>query len=415
MKIWFGYQLATVRAMDSASVSDPDGYKPGPLSGVRVLDLTSVVMGPLSTQMLGDLGADVITIEDRAGDTNRAMGPGPHPGMSGVSLNLMRNKRSVGLDLKHPDGRHAFLRIAATSDVVITNLRPAPLGRLRLAYSDLREVRPDIVFCQAQGYPSDSDKADFPAYDDIIQSASGIGELFARQGHQPSLLPTLVADKVAGLTITSAVLAALFHRSVTGEGQHIEVPMLDVMRAFVLVEHGAGAIPEPALDTAGYRRILTAERRPQETADGWINVLPYIEEHYLALFRAGGRDDILGDPRIATRESRIANSDTLYSDVAAILTQRSTEQWLEFCEEQDIPATRSISLDELVETLPLAEHPTAGTYRVIPPPVRFSATPASVRSPAPTMGQHGREALATVGYSEAELDELESAGVLFHG
>ncbi|MDA3041307.1 MAG: CoA transferase, partial [Actinomycetota bacterium] len=320
---------------------DLEPFEPGALSGVRVLDLTSVVMGPLSTQLLGDLGADVVSIEDSVGDTNRSMGPGPQPGLSGVSLNLLRNKRSVSLDLKHPEGRAAFLRLAATADVMVTNLRPGPLGRLRLTYEDIRSVRPDIVFCQAHGYPSDGPQADSPAYDDIIQSASAVGELFERQGHEPSLLPTLVADKVAGLTIASAVLAALFHRSRTGRGQRIEVPMIDVMRAFVLVEHGAGAIPEPPVDKAGYRRILTPERRPQRTSDGWINVLPYTREHYQTLFGAGGRDDLFDDPRTETRESRIANSDSLYREIAAILTQRSTQQWLALCDEHDIPATRA--------------------------------------------------------------------------
>ena len=399
--------------MNTTSGTD-DGTPPnGPLAGIRVLDLSSVIMGPMATQVLGDLGADVITIEDQSGDTNRSMGPGPRPGLSGVSMNLLRNKRSVGLDLKSPAGKNAYLKLAATSDIVVTNLRPKPLSRLGLTYDDIVQVKPDIVFCQAQGYPSDSDKADAPAYDDIIQSASAIGDLFERQGHQPSLLPTLVADKVAGLTIASSVMAALFHRATTGEGQYIEVPMIDVMRSFVLVEHGAGAIPEPQLDRAGYRRILTAERRPQQTADGWINVLPYTDDHYHALFRLGDREDLIDDPRIASRESRIANSDSLYHDVATILRERSTEEWLGHCEDAGIPATSAASLDDLVEELPLADHPAGGQYRVIPPPVRFSATPASVRSAAPLMGQHGREVLAEVGYSPADLDGLEADGVLF--
>ncbi|MDH3679519.1 MAG: CoA transferase [Acidimicrobiia bacterium] len=393
-------------------MSQSETNQRGPLDGVRVLDLSSVIMGPFSTQLLGDLGADVVSIEDRTGDTNRSMGPGPVPGLSGVSLNLLRNKRSVGLDLKRPAGRDALLRIAATSDVFVTNLRPGPLGRLRLTYDDVRTVRPDIVFCQAHGHPSDSADADAPAYDDIIQSASGIGELFQRQGHEPSLLPTLVADKVAGFTIASAVLAALYHHGRTGEGQHIEVPMIDVMRAFVLVEHGAGAIPEPPLDTAGYRRILTAERRPQETADGWINVLPYTDAHYHALFRAGGRAELIDDARIASRESRIANSDSLYREVAGILRQRTTAEWLTFCETEGIPASRAASLSDLVAALPLADHPRAGRYRVVPPPVRFSVTPASVRHPAPLVGEHGREVLADLGYSAAQLDALEADGVL---
>ena len=387
----------------------------GPLEGIRVLDLSSVIMGPFSTQVLGDLGADVIVVEDRRGDTNRSMGPGPTPGLSGVSLNLMRNKRSIGLDLKVPGGRTVFLDLAARSDVVVTNLRPGPLGRLRLTYDDVRAVRPDVVFCQAHGYPSDSADAERPAYDDIIQSASAIGHLFERQGHPPSLLPTLVADKVAGLTIATSILAALHHRTTTGEGQRIEVPMVDVMRAFVLVEHGAGAIPEPPVDDAGYRRILTAERRPQPTADGWINVLPYTDAHYRALFETGGRDDLLDDPRIATRESRIANSPTLYRIVAEILVKRSTDEWLTFCDREGIPATRAASLEDLVATLPVSEHPVAGTYRVIPPPVRYSVTPPSVRSPAPLPGQDGRDVLAELGYDDTAIEALVADGALFEG
>lgn len=385
----------------------------GPLVGVRVIDLTSVIMGPVATQTLGDLGAEVVSIEGRRGDTNRSMGPGPVPGLSGTSMNLMRNKRSLGLDLKQEAGRAAFLRLAATSDVVVTNLRPGPLGRLGLTYDDVRAVRPDIVFCQAHGYPSDSDKADAPAYDDIIQSASAVGELFARQGHRPALLPTLVADKVAGMTIVSAILAALYHRALTGAGQHIEVPMIDVMRSFVLTEHGAGAIAEPPQSEPGYQRILTPERRPQQTVDGWINVLPYTDEHYHHLFRAGGRDDLLDDARIATRASRIANSDSLYREVATILAGRTTAAWLDFCDEHAIPCTAAASLQDLIDELPLAQHPIAGPYRQIPPPVRYSATPASIRRHAPLTGENGREVLAEAGYDEAELDELEGAGVLY--
>lgn len=390
-----------------------DEEAPGPLNGVRVLDVTSVVMGPYATQMLGDLGADVVTIEDRRGDTNRSMGAGPTPDMSGVSLNLMRNKRSVGLDLKDARGRDAALRIAASSDVMVTNLRPAPLARLRLTYDDVCRVRPDIVFCQAQGYPSDSDEADAPAYDDIIQSASAVGDLFARQGHEPALFPTLVADKVCGYAIASAVLAALYHRSISGEGQQIEVPMIDVMRSFVLVEHGSRSIPEPPLGPPGYERILTPERRPQRTADGWISVLPYTADHYRRLFYLGGKGDLADDPRIAGRAARIANSDSLYRDVAALLRERTTDEWLAVCTEEGIPATRAASLDDLVEALPLTEHPSAGTYRMIAPPVRYAATPASVRRPAPTPGEHGREVLSELGYDDAQLDALASDGVLF--
>jgi len=385
---------------------------PGALSGVRVLDLTSVVMGPMATQILGDLGADVITVESATGDTNRAMGPGPHPYLSGISLNLLRNKRNVAINLKDPRGRDILLRLAATSDVFITNLRPGPLARLGAAYADVAAVRPDIVYCQAQGFPSDSDRADDPAYDDIVQSASGVADATRRAYGFPALVPSIFADKVAGMTITYAVLAALFHRERTGEGQHIEVPMIDAVKAFMLVEHGAGAVPQPPLDSAGYARILTPERRPQATADGWINVLPYSKDQYDAVFSTGGREDLLGDARYATGRARIANSDYLYEQVRGIIATRTTQEWLQFCKDNHIPATKVVTLDEVVAEQPDGEHPIGGTYKQVRTGARLSKTPVTVRREAPLPGQHNAEVLAMLDYSEAEVRALTEAGVL---
>ena len=217
----------------------------GPLDGIRVLDLSSVVMGPLATQILGDLGADVITVETRDGDINRIMGSGPCPGLSGVSLNLLRNKRNISLDIAHPRGRAALLRVAAGCDVFVTNLRPGSVGRLRLRYPDIASIRPDVIYCQAHGFPSDSPQADAPAFDDIIQAACGVPDVLRRAGGRPGLMPTLLADKVSGLVLAYSIIAALFHRARTGEGQKVEVPMADAMLAFLLVEHGSGAIPRP--------------------------------------------------------------------------------------------------------------------------------------------------------------------------
>jgi crotonobetainyl-CoA:carnitine CoA-transferase CaiB-like acyl-CoA transferase len=218
----------------------------GPLDGIRVLDLSSVVMGPLATQILGDLGADVITVETRDGDINRIMGSGPYPGLSGVSLNLLRNKRNISLDVAHPDGRAALLRVAAGCDVFVTNLRPGSVGRLRLRYPDIASIRPDVIYCQAHGFPSDSPQADAPAFDDIIQAACGVPDVLRRASGRPGLMPTLLADKVSGLVLAYSIIAALFHRARTGEDQKVAVPMADAMLAFLLVEHGSGAISRPA-------------------------------------------------------------------------------------------------------------------------------------------------------------------------
>jgi len=329
-----------------------------------------------------------------------------------VSLNLLRNKRGVALDLKNPRGRQAILDIAATCEVMVTNQRPAPLRRLGLDHESICEVRPDIVFCQAHGYPSDSDMADAPAYDDIIQTAVGIPDLFGRLGDEPRLVPTLVADKVCGMAITNAVLAALFHRARSGEGQHIEISMFDLMRSWMLVEHGSGAIPEPPLGDAGYPRILTPERRPHATADGWINILPYDEQHYVDLFASVGREDLLDRTLIRSRRQRLGNSDTLYRTVATVLPQRTTAEWLAFCREHEIPAAEAASVADLTADLPLAEHPTAGTYRQIPPAEQYSETPQSIRRPAPRLGEHGREVLTECGYDTATIDGLIADGVL---
>ena len=369
-------------------------------------------MGPYATQILGDLGADVITIEDIGGDTNRTMGRGPHKQLSGVALTLMRNKRDVSLDLKHPDGREAFLRLAERADVMVTNLRPGPLSRLRLAYADVVERRPDIVYCQAQGWPTDSDNAERPAYDDIVQSASGVASLYVLQGGDPRIIPSIVADKVSGLTIVYTVLAALYHRQRTGEGQRVEVPMVDTMRSFVTVEHASEAVPEPPLGPAGYRRALSLDRRPQQTADGWVHMLPYSRDNYVDLFRAGGRDDLADDARLATRSSRAANVDALYAEVIAVVRTRTTAEWVEFCDDHDIPCSPIVGLDEIVAGFPIAEHPIVGPYRVVPTGPRLDATPTELRRHAPLIGQDNDEVLTEAGFSADEIAALRDGGVL---
>lgn len=377
--------------------------------------MTSVVMGPLATQLLADQGADVIVVEDRRGDTNRSMGPGPHPDLSGVTLNLMRNKRSIGLDVKAPAGYEALGRLVGSADVFVTNLRPGSRRRSHLTYEDLRRFRDDLVYCAAAGYPDDSDLADAPAYDDIIQSASGVVDLNRRAGSPPALMPTLVADKTAGLVIANLITSALFRRATTGAGADITVAMTEVMRAYVLVEHGAAAVPEPPLGEAGYARILNANRRPQQTADGLINVLPYEQHHYRALFQLGGRDDLLDDDRIATRKARLASGSSLYRDVAAILLQRTTAEWLPLMREAGIPATTVGTVDDLLADLPVVEHPHGGPYRVAPPLTGVAADPEIVRRHAPLQGEHNSEVLAELGYDEHEIAALERDGVLYGG
>ena len=384
----------------------------GPLTGVRVLDLSTVIMGPYATQILGDLGADVLVVEGTRLDTNRIMGPGPNPQLSGIALNLMRNKRSVRLDYKTAAGRAALLAIAATCDVVITNIRPGALARAKLTYSDLASVRQDIIYCEAHGYPTGSDRQDDPAYDDVMQAASGVADANRLQNGRPALVPSIFIDKVCGLTIGYAVLAALYRRATTGLGEHIEVPMQDTARAFMLVEHGAGAIPRPPLAPAGYSRILTPNRRPQATLDGWIQVLPYSRAHYDALFIESGRDDLMDSSLYDTGRNRIANADMLYQRVAQVLQTRTTGEWLSFCRRAGLPASEVATLEELVEALPDAEHPHAGRYKLIPPPVRFEQAPQRLRYPAPLVGEHTDEILAEAGFDGEAIAALRSCGAV---
>lgn len=377
-----------------------------------MLDITSVVMGPYATQILGDLGADVITVEPKGGEANRSMGAGPLPQLSGVALNLLRNKRNVHIDFKRPEGRVALLDIAATCDVVVTNLRPGTLARAGIAYEDVAARRPDTIYCQAHGYRSDGPRADEPAYDDVVQTETGIADATARIIGHPMITATIMADKVCGLTIVYSVTAALFRRSVTGQGEHIEVPMVETMTAFTLVEHGTGAIPEPPLGPAGYARVLTPQRGPWPTRDGWIMALPYTRDHYDSIFAATGRQDLLGDDRYSTASLRITNVAFLYETIGAMMAERTTDEWLEFFRSHDVPAAAVGRLDDLVEQLPIVEHPDAGPYREIPPPVRFAQAPQSVRRPAPLVGQHTDEVLAEAGYDPEGIAMLRRSGVL---
>jgi len=383
----------------------------GPLADVRVLDLTSVVMGPFATQILGDLGAQVVTVEDVRGDTNRTMGLGPHPQFSGVSLNLLRNKRNISLDLRHPDGREACLRLAEHSDILVTNLRPGSLRRLALDYQAVRARRADIIYCQAQGWPTDSPDGDRPAYDDVVQSAAGMAATFELRDGEPAVAPTILADKLSALTIVYAVLAALHHRDRTGEGQRVEVSMVEAVRAFVLAEHASAAVQVPPQAPAGLPRVLLPGRHPQRTRDGWIHVLPYSDQNYRDLFAAVGRH-AHDDERLSSRWARLENARELYAEVAELMATRTTGEWLAYCAEHDIPAGPVRSLDEIVDELPVAEHPVAGPYRVIPPAARFDATPAALHRHAPLIGEHGDELLAEVGYSPAEIAALRAAGVV---
>ena len=385
---------------------------------MRVLELATVVLGPLACQLLGDQGADVVKVEPPGGDSNRQVGPMRTPDMGALFLNCNRNKRGIVLDLKHPQGREAALRLAAHADVLVHNYRPAALARLRLAYDDVRAVNPGIVYCGTYGYGRSGPYRDRPAYDDSIQAAAGIASLTAHGGGEPRFVPTILADKTTALAVVAAVNAALFHRARTGEGQEIEVPMFETLVSFVMTEHLWGRTFEPALGPAGYVRLLSRERRPLPTRDGHLSVLPYLDEHWRAFCRAAGRPDLLDDRRFESLASRLSNIDALYVTLAVEVAKRSTGDWLETLERAGVPATPVRTLEELLDDPHLLatgfwqthEHPTDGTLRVPSPASRFSRTPTGVRRLAPRLGEHTREVLREAGYADAEVDALCAAG-----
>ena len=393
------------------------GGNPGPLDGVRVLDLTTVIMGPYATQVLGDLGADVVKVETGGGDTSRVVGGGPHPQLSGIALNLHRNKRSISLDLKHARGKEVFLDLLDTSDVFVTNLRPEPLRRLGLAYEDVAATRPRLVYCQAHGFRSDTSAGDAPAYDDIIQALTGLPRLLEAALGITFFVPSTIGDKVAGLTIVYSVLAALFHRERTGEGQRVEVPMFDAMLAFNLVEHlsRAAVVGEPA----GYSRILTSNRGPHRTLDGHIAMMPYTDRQWRALFVAVGREELLHEPWFADHASRVNNAHEVYGALAAIVRERTTAEWLELCAANGVPASPVPNIDEIVDdperhmgVISDANHPVIGPYRQIEPAARFSKSPQSVRRTAPMVAEHTREILSELGYDDGDIDRLIEVGAI---
>ncbi|WP_268748832.1 CaiB/BaiF CoA transferase family protein [Rhodococcus sp. B7740] len=381
----------------------------GPLAGIRVIELATVIMGPYAGQQLGDLGADVIKVEAPSGDPTRQFDPKRHPGMAGPTLNLNRNKRSIALDLKTEAGRDAFLALLKSADAFITNVRPAGLDRLALGWEDLHSSNPRLIYVSAQGFRSDSALRNNAAYDDIIQAASGAVWLNEQVTGQPYFVPTVIADKVCGLMMVQAVLAALHHRGISGSGQHVEVPMADTMIAFNLVEHLAGASLSPSDENGfGYQRVLSRERKACRTADGLMCILPYSDKNWRDFFSLAGDEVGAADPRFVTMAGRVANSDDLYSRMRSLTPRFSTSHWQHVCNRASIPAHPVYSLSESAESdyardgdlVTTAQHPTEGPYRVVAHPSRYSATPPSLRRHCPQLGQDTDAILDEIGFTE---------------
>ena len=392
----------------------------GPLKGVKIVDLTTVVMGPFATQILGDMGADIIKVEAPAGDNMRWVGPMKNPGMGHIHMHLNRNKRSLVLDLKAPAGLAAALKLVAQSDAMIYNVRPQAMARLGLSYDAVKAINPKLVYVGAYGFSERGSYAGRPAYDDLIQGAAGVPSLTMDQGGDvPRYAPVTLGDRSVGLQTVIATVGALFHAIRTGEGQSVDVTMFESLSQFVLGDHMGGKTFVPPIGDAGYARLLAPDRRPYATADGFLCVLIYNDKHWSNFFEAVGRIELKNDPRFCDHTSRAANIREVYEFVADIMHTRTTADWRALLEKADIPNTPMHTIDSLIDDphlngsgfFPQYQHPTEGTVRTTAPVGEWSETPLSIRRLAPQLGEHSHEILRELGYANEDIAQMVAAGV----
>lgn len=393
---------------------------PGPLDGIRVVELTSVVSGPYACQMLGDLGAEIIKVERLDGDSTRNLGPfKTNDNMRSMFLGCNRNKRSVSLDLKSPIGKAAALEIIKGADVVIHNFRPAAMHRLGLDYDEVKKINQEVIYCATYGYSKKGPYGEKGALDDSIQAACGIAILQSKIDGDPRYFPTVIADKTTAQNVVQAVLAALFHKERTGEGQSIEVPMFETMVSFVMTEHLWGQSFEPPLGEAGYPRLMSKHRHPYKTKDGkFIALLPYWDNHWKTFCDLSGHPELAVDQRFIGMGDRLKNIDESYRITGEIIGQRTQQEWLDLLGDSNVPMMVVNTLDELIDDPQLLgsgfwhemDHPTEGRLRMSNPPINFSKTPATIRSGPPLLGEHSEEILL-----EAGLSTQHVAGMLANG
>jgi crotonobetainyl-CoA:carnitine CoA-transferase CaiB-like acyl-CoA transferase len=404
-------------------MSEPETATRQPLAGLKVVDMTSLAMGPLAGQILGDYGADVIKVEPPAGDPFRHTLPTRSAGMGHVFLQLNRNKRSLAIDLKAKETQDVFRQLISGADILLSNMRPAAMMSLDLNFEAVRAINPSIIYCAAYGFSERGPYAGRPAADDTIQAMSGLVNLQGRASGHTLLTATVVADKAIGLVLTNAVMAAIIHRMKTGQGQFIEVPMFETMASFVLPEHLAGLTYDPPKGSSGYARVINPARRPYATKDGFLTVLPYTTPQWQRFFNLIGRDDLMANAELADPVKRNARLHELYSLIADVMPSRTTREWVADLLAADILIGEVLSPEELVTDPHLAamglfamvDHPTEGRIRLMNSPVQSSVEPTRLTRLPPTLGQHSHEILTDLGLDAQQIDQLVRDGHVIIG
>jgi len=389
------------------------------LTGIKVVDLTAVLMGPLASRVLGDMGADVIKVEAPTGDSLRAVGPMHNPGMGPLYMNANRNKRSIALNLKSAAGKKAMQELIRDADVLLYNVRPQGMARLGLDYESCRSINPSLIHVGCYGFSEGGPYAGKPAFDDLIQGLCAVPSLFADvSGGIPRYIPLAMVDRYAAAHVAAAVLGALFHKSRTGEGQSIELSMLEIMADCVLGDHSGGQMFDPPIGPPGYPRSLAPERHPYKTLDGHLCTVIYTDQHWRSFFKLIGIDLMDTDPRFKNLTSRTIHAREVHGMLEGWLTDRSTEEWLDAFDKADIPAMplrtlANMHLDPHLQAegfFQWHDHPSEGRVRVMRPASKWSRTQPTVHRHAPLVGEQTREILSGLGYTEAQIQAMLQAG-----
>jgi crotonobetainyl-CoA:carnitine CoA-transferase CaiB-like acyl-CoA transferase len=391
---------------------------PRPLEGIRVLEIASMIFGPLAGQYLGDMGADVIKLEPPEGDLTRSIGPRRSPRMGSFFLTSNRNKRSIVVDLKMTEGKEILQSLASKTDVLLHSMRTPAANRLGLDYASLSQQHQRLIYCHVAGYGDDGLYAGRPAYDDIIQAASGLATLQTVIAGQPRFIPTIIADKISGLHAAYAIMAALMQRSQTGLGQQVDVSMFETIAAFNMMEHQWGHAFEPPIGPMGYEPVSTAARRPYKTLDGFLALLPYNDLHWNRFFELAGESQIMQDPRFATFAARQKNVQLVWNEIEKQIARKTNAQWLELLTPEDIPFSVVNSLEDLVNDPHLKsvdfwqihQHPSEGSLRMARVPIQMSGARTDFKRLQPLLGEHSKEILQELGFDDSRISQWTTVG-----